>query len=209
MITTRVLRDLDEMVAASAVATDVWGDVALAPVNLLRAYAHSGNPVIGAYDGDYLVGTAFGFLANDPELHLHSHVACVLPSHQHAGVGFAMKQAQREWCRAQSIDWISWTFDPVVGRNAFFNLHKLGAVARQLLPNFYGAMDDDINRGQRTDRLEAWWSVHDVTRPAVERTVAMQDREPLVRELEAAFAEGLIATDFDRERGYCFSRVES
>lgn len=209
MITTRVLRELDEMVAASAVATDVWGDVALAPVNLLRAYAHSGNPVIGAYDGDYLVGTAFGFLANDPELHLHSHVACVLPSYQHAGVGFAMKQAQREWCRAQSIDWISWTFDPVVGRNAFFNLHKLGAVARQLLPNFYGAMDDDINRGQRTDRLEAWWSVHDVTRPAVERAVAMQEREPLVRELEAAFADGLVATDFDRERGYCFSRVES
>lgn len=207
MIATRLLRELDDVAAASAVVTEVWGDPALATTSLLRAYSHFGNPVVGAYDGTALCGVAIGFLAAEPDLHLHSHITCVVPSLQHSGIGVALKHAQRDWCRANDIASITWTFDPMQVRNAYFNLHKLGAVVREVLPNFYGSMDDDINRGQRTDRLVAWWPVEDeVARGEIEHTIAVHDREQVVRELGAAFADGLVATDFDREKGYCLSR---
>ena len=142
---TRLLTEWDELVAASDVVTVVWGDPALATPSLLRAYSHYGNPVLGAFDGGVLVGVSFGFLGCEPEVHLHSHVTCALPERQHDGVGFALKQAQGKWCLERGIRLITWTFDPLIARNAYFNLHKLGATARRLLPNFYGAMLDTIN----------------------------------------------------------------
>jgi predicted GNAT superfamily acetyltransferase len=208
VIVTRLLHEMDDLAAASALVFDLWHDDSLAPVTLLRANSHFGNPVLGAYDNGELCGVAIGFLAAEPDVHLHSHVTCVLPSHQHAGVGFELKQAQRAWCAEHGIGSITWTFDPMLARNAYFNLHKLGAVARCVLPNFYGELHDDINRGERSDRLEVWWPVAgDAPRGETVRTVALSVvRADTVRELDAAFADGLIATDFRRDEGYCFSR---
>jgi len=221
----RLLTDLADLAAASDVVSAVWGDGGtLAPPSLLRTYTHYGNPVIGAFADERLCGVSIGFLGTDPEVHLHSHITCVVPSHQHLGIGYDLKLAQRDWCVERGIGLVTWTFDPMLARNAYFNLHKLGATARRVLPNFYGAMDDDINRGEQTDRLEAWWRVDGVARPAgeVERTVAVPDdyfalrtsdaaaatrrRSDVVGELVAAFGDGLVATDFDREEGYCFTR---
>jgi predicted GNAT superfamily acetyltransferase len=219
----RQLRELDELHAASETVTAVWGDPALATASLLRAYAHNGNPVLGAYDDGALVGVSIGFVAVEPELHLHSHITCVLPNLQHGGIGHILKQAQRDWCRSHSIDLITWTFDPLLARNAYFNLHKLGATARAVLPNFYGSMDDEFNRGERTDRMEAWWRfdapratdevalVVDVPADylalrATDPVRAAQVRAEVVTALAGAFADGLVATDFDRDRGYVFTR---
>ena len=54
---------------------------------------------------------------------------------------------------------VRWTFDPLVRRNAHFNLHKLGATASEYLPDFYGPMDDGINTGDASDRLMADWQL--------------------------------------------------
>jgi predicted GNAT superfamily acetyltransferase len=59
----------------------------------------------------------------------------------------------------RGIATIRWTFDPLVRRNAFFNLHKLGAVVTDYLPDFYGEMRDDINAGDATDRLYVLWEL--------------------------------------------------
>lgn len=219
---TRLLTDWDDLVSATELIFSVWGTGAasLASPSLLRTYAHFGNPVIGAFDGDALCGVSVAFLAADPEVHLHSHITGVAPSHQHLGVGYQLKMAQRDWCIEKGVDLITWTFDPMLARNAYFNLHKLGAHARRFLPNFYGSMDDDINRGDATDRLEAWWPVSDKTSPSrdVVRTIAVpsdylslraddgataeKQRAEVRRQLVAAFDDGLVATDFSRDEGY-------
>ncbi len=56
-----------------------------------------------------------------------------------------MKLHQRAWAIARGIPVIEWTFDPLVARNAYFNIRKLGAMPVEYLPNFYGIMGDGIN----------------------------------------------------------------
>lgn len=190
---------------------------------LLRTYSHFGNPVIGAFDGDRLCGVSIGFLASSPRVHLHSHITGVLPSHQHLGIGYELKCTQREWCLDRGIDLITWTFDPMLARNAHFNLRKLGARSRRILPSFYGAMDDDINRGDDTDRLEVRWDLlgeRDQSGPIVTTVripadyLALRRENPAeasecratVREqLGAAFAAEVV--DFTRDDGYLLARI--
>jgi len=222
-VSARLLSAWDELTAAVEVVLGVWGPGAssLASPALLRTYTHYGNPVIGAFAGDELCGVSIGFLGSSPEVHLHSHITGVLPTHQHLGIGFELKQAQRQWCADRGIALVTWTFDPMLARNAHFNMRKLGARARVLLPDFYGAMDDDINRGEPTDRLEVRWDVNGdalrVERPILRAVpipadyLALRETEPgaaadarhRVREsLLDSFSQGLEVVDFDRERGY-------
>jgi predicted GNAT superfamily acetyltransferase len=123
-------------------------------VSLLRALAHSGNYVVGAYRGGQLLGAAVAFLGAD---HLHSHITGVSAAGK--GVGYALKLHQRAWALKRGIAEVRWTFDPLVRRNAYFNLHKLGARAAGYLPDFYGDMVDGINTGDATDRLYVRWEL--------------------------------------------------
>jgi predicted GNAT superfamily acetyltransferase len=90
---------------------------------------------------------------------MHSHIAGVAPELSGRGVGYALKLHQRAWALDRGVRTITWTFDPLVGRNAYFNLVKLGAVAAEYLPDFYGGMDDGINGGDETDRLLVRWEL--------------------------------------------------
>ncbi|GAA4700369.1 GNAT family N-acetyltransferase [Phytohabitans rumicis] len=158
------LSDVPSQHAAAELLRQVWGaDSADQLVNagLMRAFGHSGNYVVGAYRGDDLIGAAVAFLGAD---HLHSHIAGVQPGGQGSGVGYAMKLHQRAWALDRNIDAVCWTYDPLVRRNAYFNLHKLGATATAYLPDFYGLMDDGINTGDVSDRVYVRWAL---TSPAV------------------------------------------
>jgi predicted GNAT superfamily acetyltransferase len=150
---------VDQHQAMAELLRRVWGapsvDALMNPATL-RAMSHSGNYVAGAYRDGELVGAAVAFLGID---HLHSHITGVLPGGQGAGVGFALKQHQRDWALRRGIGTVRWTFDPLVRRNAFFNLHKLGARVHEYLPDFYGEMHDGINDGDATDRLYVWWEL--------------------------------------------------
>ena len=147
---------------AELVAT-IWGRPREPPLdaNTLRALSHSGNYVAGAYVGQRMVGGLMGWFGGRPpdDLHLHSHILGVLPETEARGVGFALKQHQRTWCLERGVKSIEWTFDPLVRRNAYFNLVKLGADAVEYLVDFYGAMDDGINAGDESDRLLIRWSL--------------------------------------------------
>jgi predicted GNAT superfamily acetyltransferase len=124
--------------------------------SLLRALAHSGNYVTGAYAGDRMVGAAVAFFG---DRHLHSHMTGVDRTTQAKGVGFALKQHQRAWTLRRGLTRVCWTFDPLVRRNAHFNLQKLGAFATAYLPDFYGALNDGINTGDASDRLYVSWEL--------------------------------------------------
>jgi predicted GNAT superfamily acetyltransferase len=144
----------------------VWGPRGTLAPNELRALAFSGNPVhlaVEDRDGEpAIVGFAVGFLGWSPALHVHSHQAGVVEGHRRRGVGYALKLAQRKSCLMHGITEMRWTFDPLVRRNAAFNLNALGARAVAFYPDFYGPMSDTINAGDASDRLEAVW---DLSRP--------------------------------------------
>ena len=90
---------------------------------------------------------------------MHSHITGVLPDHQSQGLGRVLKQHQREWALARDVGHITWTFDPLVARNAHFNLRVLGTRVTEYLVNHYGPMDDGVNRGDETDRIMVSWAL--------------------------------------------------
>jgi predicted GNAT superfamily acetyltransferase len=153
---------------------------------VVRALALSGNVSWGAVDGS---GTLIGFVlgwagVDDDGLHVHSHMLASLPDHRHKGVGEALKLAQRAQALDQGIDVVRWTFDPMIARNAWLNLGKLGAVIDRFARNFYGDMADSLNEGERSDRLTVAWHLrrepgpHEVTEPAVELLVRVDGELP-------------------------------
>jgi predicted GNAT superfamily acetyltransferase len=151
-----------------AVFREVWGsEMPVVTVEMLVAIAHGGGYVSlarSAADGTAL-GASVGFLArHDGRLALHSHVTGLVPAARGTGLGRAIKFHQREWAAANGIATIVWTFDPLVRRNAWFNIAVLGADVTEYLPSFYGTMTDAINAGDDSDRLLAVWKV-ERTRP--------------------------------------------
>src|SRR5207247_8945224 len=113
----------------------------------------------GAFIEGRLIGGLVGWLGGTPphELHMHSHILGVLPGNETRGLGFELKQHQRRWCLDRGVNVMEWTTDPLVRRNAYFNLTKLGAEAPEYFVNFYGEMRDGINAGEESDRLLIRW----------------------------------------------------
>jgi predicted GNAT superfamily acetyltransferase len=127
--------------------------------NLLQAMVHSGSYLSGAFIDGKCVGAAFAFPATTGGLHLHSHMTAVLDGYRDQGVGYALKMDQWHWAKKNNFSEISWTFDPLVSRNARLNLIKLGVNISSYHPNFYGDMPDALNAGDESDRLMVSWKV--------------------------------------------------
>jgi predicted GNAT superfamily acetyltransferase len=125
--------------------------------NLLQAMVHSGSYLSGAFIGSKIVGAAFAFPATNDGLHLHSHMTAVLPEFRDKGVGYALKIDQWSWAKKKKYSHLSWTFDPLVRRNAKLNIIKLGVDISTYHPNFYGDMPDALNAGDESDRLMVSW----------------------------------------------------
>ncbi|MEV0583041.1 GNAT family N-acetyltransferase [Nonomuraea sp. NPDC050310] len=156
----RPLDSVAELEAVRRLYEHIWRTGANNPpvtADLLVAMAKAGSYVSGAFDGGELVGACFGFFSPPAREALHSHIAGVLARMQGRNVGFALKLHQRAWAMSRGVGEVSWTYDPLIRRNAYFNLAKLAAEPAEYLPNFYGPMDDDINRSDDTDRVLIRW----------------------------------------------------
>ncbi len=181
----RELTTTEELFAASALLAGIWRPTDPMPYELLRVVRHIGGYVAGAYDGDELLGVCAAFPTADGGL--HSHIAGVTAPGR--GVGYAIKLHQRAWARARGMSMITWTFDPLVRRNAYFNLAKLGARVEEYLEDFYGEMPDELNAGDPSDRLVLVWdlgestAVRDLTAPDAGTVMALTD-DPAGRPLE-------------------------
>jgi predicted GNAT superfamily acetyltransferase len=127
--------------------------------NLLQAMVHSGAYLSGAFIEEKCVGAAFAFPATTSGPHLHSHMTAVLDGYRDQGIGYALKIDQWFWAKKNNYKEITWTFDPLVARNAKLNLTKLGVDISAYYPNFYGDMPDALNAGDESDRLMASWKV--------------------------------------------------
>jgi predicted GNAT superfamily acetyltransferase len=162
-VTVSRLESLAAVQDAERLLGEVWRSPGRSPVpaELLRAIDHAGGYVFGAHQGEELVAVSAGFLgvSDGGDVRLHSHISGVLPAVQGRRLGWALKLHQREWSLDRGIKTVTWTFDPLIRRNAWFNLTKLGAVGVEYLADFYGQMHDGINAGDRTDRLFVCWEL--------------------------------------------------
>ena len=128
----------------------------------LNAIVHNGGCALCAEIDGQMVGFCFGFPAKrGDEIWLWSHMAGVRPEFQSKGIGFKLKQAQRQWALDQGYEIMGWTFDPLQRGNANFNFNKLGTTAKKYYINHYGEMKDSINAGLASDRLETIWQLND------------------------------------------------
>jgi len=163
-VSIRELDSLDELLAAIRVFDSIWvpesGNSSVR-LDLLRALTKAGNYASGAYDvgTGALLGACVGFFGPPSHAELHSHIAGVIPAGLGRSIGFALKVHQRAWCLRHDVRVVAWTYDPLIRRNAYFNLVKLGARPVEYLPNFYGAMSDAINGGTETDRMLVHWDL--------------------------------------------------
>jgi predicted GNAT superfamily acetyltransferase len=173
------LTELEDAKGIWRVLATLWGEDIL-DQGVIRAVQHAGGLLYGARAGPELVGFVLGFAGFDEGLHVHSHILGVVPQWQSRGVGFALKLAQRARCLDEGIPEVRWTYDPLIAKNARFNLVKLGCVATRLFRGFYGEMTDQLNRGDRSDRFEIRWYV---ASDRVERALRRQAQPPSMGEV--------------------------
>jgi len=221
-IDIRTLDDVDGIHEAARILDEVWGEPGTMPANILRALEHAGNYVVGLFDGDRMIGASAAFFGSPAERSMHSHITGVLPGHQGKGLGRQLKEHQRAWALHRGVGHITWTFDPLVGRNAHFNLAVLGARVTDYLVNQYGEMADAVNRGDESDRLMVSWALAEPPAPtptdaeisavvpvsddiealrSSDPAVAAEWRRRVRDELQGHLASGRRIGGFDR-RGY-------
>ncbi len=180
-VEVRDVTGLDDLEAVYRLFGGIWRPAPDNPpvtTQMLRALSKAGNYVSGAFDGPVLVGACVGFFGAPAGHVLHSHVAGVASTALGRHVGFALKLHQRAWSVARGIGAVEWTFDPLVARNAHFNITKLGALPAEYLANFYGGMADSINGGDDSDRLLVRWELgSDAVTAACAGTPAAGDAE--------------------------------
>ena len=153
----------DDAHRVSRLLSEIWATDDVQPIvapEIIRTVAHVNGYGAMAVSGSDIVGAALGFLGRDRlGTYLHSYIAGVTERLRGGNVGFALKQHQRAWALSHELNRVTWTFDPLVRRNAYFNLVKLGATAVAFHRDFYGSMQDTVNAGDLSDRILIEWNL--------------------------------------------------
>ena len=172
-IVIRRLSTPEEMVQAEELQRVIWpgSEIDIIPLHVVIAVSHDGGLVLGAMDGDRIVGYILGFLSTTAgsqdevvtkNLKHCSHQMGVHPDYRHHSLGYRLKLAQREAVLQQGIGLITWTYDPLMSLNAHLNIRKLGTICKTYLRNYYGSMRDGLNEGLPSDRFRVeWWITSD------------------------------------------------
>ncbi len=194
MILVRDCETLDEYEACVQLQIETWGyDTSdVIPRKAFIVARKIGGQIMGAFDTDYpgagprggpksLIGFAFSLPGikphpSGPQPYLHSHMLAVREPWRNQGLGTQLKLEQRRDALTKGIRLMEWTFDPLEIRNAYLNIHKLGAVARSYLIDFYGVSSSRLQGGLPTDRLVAEWALDS---PRVQGVLAGGPSEPV------------------------------
>lgn len=210
-IEIRPVRTPEEFRQLVDVQVSAWGmgsdRTEATPSHVLKAAADNSGIVVGAFDVETgrAAGFAWGFLARDEEgLYLYSHQSAVVEELKYSGLGFRIKQAQRELALERGLSRARWTFDPLQGMNTRFNFGKLGVVSWEYVINYYGEMTDEVNRGLRTDRLKVWWFLDS---ERVRRKARGELRSPTLEEVLDVGAEEVLEFESGSPTG--FRKVDS
>lgn len=211
-IEVREVSDPSDLKKLVDVQVSAWGmgsdRTEAVPSHVLKAASENSGIVVAAFDVDTGEALAFawGFLAIDKDgLYHYSHQSAVIGEAKGSGLGFIVKQAQREAAIMRGLMRVKWTFDPLQALNTRFNLGKLGVVSWEYAVNYYGYMEDSLNRGLRTDRLKVWWFLDS---ERVRRKARGELESPSYERALSAGAEEVIKLDNNR-RPLGFRKVDS
>jgi len=178
----RRCHSIEEFRACVALQKEVWNfsDAELVPLRMFVVAGKVGGQVMGAFDGDVMVGFALSVPGTRTgHVYLHSHMLAVRKDYRNGGLGRRLKLMQREDALARGIELIEWTFDPLEIKNAYLNVEKLGAIARRYNINQYGITSSPLQGGLPSDRLIAeWW----LKSKRVETLLATGKNPPVVSE---------------------------
>jgi chorismate synthase len=229
-ISIRQIESFAELRAVEELQKEVWGipDLDVVPLTQLIAAKAAGGVLLGAFDGQTLVGFVYGFVAEeDGEMAHHSHMLAVKPAYRNFNLGYKLKLAQREEVLAQGVNLITWTYDPLQSLNAYFNFAKLGVICERYLINFYGEEASSFLHQSGTDRFWVKWlltsdrvirrlnsATPELENPAdkllievpgdvnaLSNELANEWRQRTRREFTEAIDAGYAVRDFDREAG--------
>ncbi|GBD85205.1 hypothetical protein BMS3Abin02_01609 [bacterium BMS3Abin02] len=191
----RALHGYQETGMAADVFARVWGrNTTPVPSELGVAFVESGNYAVGAFAEGTLIGATIGFLGwHEGTIHLHSHITGVVAEARGHHIGTALKLHQAVWAARRNIDRITWSFDPLLRRNASFNLNSLGARPVAYRENLYGPLEDRFSAREESDRILVDWYP---TGP--EATAARAGSVPFP-DAEALIAGGAVAVLRDRD----------
>jgi len=156
----RDIEDPEEVKLLEDIQKKVWGgEEIVVPAHIMIAAKEVGGILKGAYIDNKLIGYVHGFLGRyKGQLCMYSHQLAVLREYQNIGIGSLLKFKQREHALNSGLKLIIWTYDPLRSKNAMLNINKLGCITRTYLPNHYGEMNDELNRGIPSDRfMVEWW----------------------------------------------------
>ena len=227
----RTIRDLDTVeliLDAQSLLDSIRGPERVVDAGTLRALQQSGNYVVGLFDGEdgeeRMVGASIAFFGEPGRRAMHSHITALLPEFRGRGWGRELKEHQRQWAFSRDVGRITWTFDPLVARNAHFFLTVLGARVTGYAVNQYGIFGGG-DAGDESDRLDVEWALADIAKPPASEDVvetleiptdieSLRETEPaaahewrtrLRGEMEGLLGRGLRIAGFDVERGYLFT----
>lgn len=155
------LTRLEDFERCVVLQLETWGysNGDVVPRRIFMVAERIGGQVIGAFDGDTIIGFAMSLPGyRDGHPYLHSHMLAVLPAYRNSGLGRRLKLAQRDDAITRGFDLMEWTFDPLEIKNGYLNIARLGAIVRRYEPDFYGPSSSPLQGGLPTDRLYAeWW----------------------------------------------------
>jgi len=159
-VTIREVEAVTGLLEVAELFSRIWDAPVVAPMphDLMRSLAHAGGRVHAAFRGGQLAGAAVAIFGPPADGSCYSLIAGVLPGAGGQGIGLALKLAQRAWALEAGASRMTWTFDPLLRRNARFNLSRLGAVVCEYLVDFYGEIADGVNDPE-TDRLAVTWDL--------------------------------------------------
>lgn len=171
MAALRDLTTLAEFQEVERLESAIWGPVDLVPLPILAVTVQRGAILVGAFDGDRLIGFVYSLpaLKTGEQKPSHwSHMLGVHPGHRRSGLGRELKLAQRDRALALGLDLIEWTYDPLQAANAHLNFVALGTVVEEYEQNVYGESPSPLHGGIATDRFICqWW----IRKPHVERRI--------------------------------------
>lgn len=164
-------------------------DLEISPVRHLLVARYAGGFTLAAYHSSRMVGFVLSLpmFTGGTKPAFYSHMTAVDAEFQNFGIGARLKWAQRERSLAVGVDYIKWTYQPVLARNAFFNIERLGVTIRTYMPNFYGT-GAEANESKiqvlevDSDRLFADWHL------SSPKTVALSKGEKYAEPGEVARA---------------------
>jgi predicted GNAT superfamily acetyltransferase len=171
-ITYRDLTSLSDFATVVNLEQEIWGPGYTEPVPLpiLAVTVKHGGILIGAFDRDRMIGFVYSLAGlKDGRPMQWSHMAGVVDQFRNVGIGYRLKQLQRDRALQMGLNLIEWTYDPLQAANAHLNFSKLGVVVEEYEENVYGASQSPLHRGNPTDRFVAEWRIGD---PHVMRRLA-------------------------------------